>query len=294
MDTWAKMSSRSRNVIDLKKATPQRAKTREAPRSSAQRPQRLRTRRRNKRIVTSIACILASAGIVGALGAASHLQQLAIADVSVSGAQQLSSESLSSAVKDGLEKTGFRLFSRKNMFLYPKSTIESELSADFPRIKEVNVARESFLATALLVTVEERAPYAMWCNGTTCYALDSRGFIFAEKTDEPEKKYVFRGGLVSGEDTIGQTFLEGRLPGVIALLDALAAAGYVPASLTVESEKDFTVTLETGQELLASFDSSAEELVRNLTTTLESESLQGKFELLKYIDLRFGNRVYYQ
>lgn len=291
------MSSRGRNIIDLKKAATSRVKAREVSVSRtplALRPARLKTRRRQKRIVTSIACLLGAVGVVGALGAVSHLQQLAVADISIAGAKLLPVELLATAVKDDLNTPGFHLFSRKNVLLYPKSKIESELSSDFPRIKEVSVARESLLAAALVVTVQERAPYATWCRGSSCYVFDSRGFIFAEKTEVPEKSYVFYGGLLPTAEPIGQTFLEGRLPEIIALLDSLGAAGYGANGFSVDSEKDFTIMLGSGQKLLASFDISSDQLLHNLTTTLEAEALKDKFETLEYIDLRFGNKVYYK
>lgn len=288
------MSSRGRNVIDLKKAASERAKGREALRApQGSRPARLKTRRRNKRIVTTLACLLGGVALVGAVGAASHLQHLAIADVSVTGVQQLSVESLTGTVQEQLDQTGFRLFSRKNMFLYPKSAIESDLTAQFPRIKKVSVARESLLAAALIVAVEERKPYATWCSAS-CYVFDSHGFVFAEMTETPEKHYVFYGGLIAGEDVVGQTFLEGRLADVVAFLDSLAAAGYEPQGFTVDSEKDFTVTLAKGQKILASFEIPAGDILRNLATALEAEDLKEKFDSLEYIDLRFGNRVYYK
>jgi len=242
--------------------------------------------------MASLACLLGGVALVGAVGAASHVQQLAINDVSVTGVQLLSHESLTGKVKERLEETGFRLFSRKNMFLYPKSAIESDLAAEFPRIKKVSVARESLLASALVVMVEERKPYATWCNAS-CYVFDSRGFVFAEKTETPEKAYVFYGGLLPS-DPVGQTFLEGRLPEMISLLDTLGAAGFPAESLTVGSEKDFTIALSSGQKIHASFDMPAGDIVRNLTTALEAEGLEGKFKSLEYIDLRFGNRVYYK
>lgn len=288
------MSSRSRNVIDLKRGTVSRVKTREALRAPKQRPVRLRTRRRNQRIMTSVYCVLAAIGLIGIFGAATHIQQLAVSDVTVSGAKQLAPESLTDSVHARLSSGNFELFSRKNIFLYPKRSIEAGLSQEFPRIKTVEVARESLLASALVVLVEERAPYASWCTDSACFVLDSRGFIFAEKTETPEREYVFYGGLVATKSPIGQVFLEGRLHGVISLMDALKNAGYPPQSFAVRSETDFAITLASGQQLLGSFEQSNDVFLRNLTTTLESESLQGKFETLQYIDLRFGNRVYYK
>lgn len=299
------MSSRGRNIIDLKKGTPARTKVREAPRAQGKvRPVRLKTRRRNQRIYTSALCLLAGIGMIGILGAATHIQQLAVGEVKVHGAQQLAPESLTQTVKNRLTSTGFELFSRKNIFLYPKRTIEADLAQEFPRIKTVSIARESLLASAIVVAVEERAPYASWCpgeiattsygGGSSCFVLDSRGFIFAEKTESPELGYTFEGGLAGNKAPIGQVFLEGRLHGVIALLQSLEKNGFPPSTFTVTSEKDFAITLMSGQQLLGSFEQSNDDFLRNLMTTLEAEGMQGKFESLQYIDLRFGNRVYYK
>lgn len=255
---------------------------------------RLKTRRRNQRIYTSLVCLLAGIGMIGILGAATHIQQLAVSEVTVSGARQLVPEALTSAVKSRLSSEHFELFSRANMFLYPKRTIEAELAQEFPRIKTVHVARESLLASALVVAVEERAPYATWCKESSCFVLDSRGFVFAEKTEAPEREYIFYGGLAATKSPIGQVFLEGRLHGVITLLDLLKNAGFPPQSFTVTNDTDFAITLVSGQKLLGSFKQSNDDFLRNLTTVLEAESLQGKFETLQYIDLRFGNRVYYK
>lgn len=289
------MSSRGRNIIDLKKGTPARTKVREAPRAQGKvRPVRLKTRRRNQRIYTAALCLLAGIGMIGILGASTHIQQLAVSDVTVRGARQLVPESLVNVVKTRLTSERFELFSRTNIFLYPKRTIEADLAQEFPRIKTVRVARESLLASALVVAVEERSPYASWCKESMCYVLDSRGFIFAERTESPEREYTFYGGLAATKSPIGQVFLEGRLHGVVALLDMLKNAGFPPQGFAVTNDTDFAITLASGQQLLGSFEQSNDDFLRNLTTTLQAESLQGKFETLQYIDLRFGNRVYYK
>jgi hypothetical protein len=36
------------------------------------------------------------------------------------------------------------------------------------------------------------------------------------------------------------------------------------------------------------------DIMRNLKTVLEADALHGNIEALEYIDLRYGNRVYYK
>lgn len=283
----------SRNVLDIKKPAVRRADARRAPASSQQsKPLRLRTRRRRQRLIVACVCLLSALGLTGVLGAATHLEQLAVRDVSVSGALSTSAEEITESVKENIADDGFKLFSRKNMFLYPRSAIESALAMEYPRIKNVSVARESLIASAVVVSVEERKAFAAWCD-ETCYVMDSAGFIFAPEGDATETAYVFRGGLAPGEP-IGQSFLRGRIQGIVALLSDLRNAGFAATGVTVDTEKDFTVTLESGLRLMLSFETPPTDIIRNLETALEAEGLREKLDSLEYIDLRFGNRVYYK
>ena len=239
-------------------------------------------------------CLMGAAGLVGGVAGASHLQQFAVSDISITGASAIPAEALVSSVENSLTDGGFRFFSRNNMFLYPRSTIERELSAHFPRIKDVSVARTSLLASAVVVAVEERAAYAKWCSTSgACYAMDASGFIYATEGDASSTSYIFRGGLAPGE-AIGQIFLRGRLGGIVTLMRELEKAGFKANSITVDTEKDFTLTLENGLKLLVSFAMAPADIIRNLETALEAEGLREKLDTLEYIDLRFGNRVYYK
>lgn len=286
------MSSQRRNVLDIKKAAARRGDTRRAPTMHAPKALRLKTRRRRQRLFMFCICLMGAAGLLGGVAGASHLQQFAVSDISVTGASAIPVEAVVSSVENSLTDGGFRFFSRKNMFLYPRSTIENTLSAEFPRIKGVTIARTSLLASAVVVAVEEREPFAKWC-ADACYVMDSSGFIYALEGGAPESPYVFSGGLAPGE-AIGQTFLRGRLQSIVTLLHDLEKEGFTARGITVDTEKDFTVILESNLKLLVSFEMAPSDIIRNLETALEAEGLREKLDTLEYIDLRFGNRVYYK
>jgi len=262
-----------------------------------QKPQRLRARRRKIRLITFCICVLLGASLVGGAGLASHAERFAIKDVSVSGAQELSTNTLTAAVEAGLQNNMFKIFSRRNMFLYPRSEIEQNLSDTFPRIKNVELSRASLMAQAIMVTVEERKPFAKWCDKDgKCFFLDDIGFIFAEAEEgkEMQTAYVFRAGLIPETSPIGQAFLRGRLGGIVHFLDLLTQAGYKPQGIHVENEKDFSVPQTDGPRLLIPFDLDPEKMVHDLQLALEADSVRGRESELEYIDLRFGNRVYYK
>lgn len=164
---------------------------------------------------------------------------------------------------------------------------------------------------------------------TRCYAMDDGGFIFAEEggLGTSTTQYVFEGGLPAGRqgiatstdstpstssgqagppqaNPIGQTFVRAHLPGLVSLLQLLGQAGFNPRGASVwsdlaspeasQGDQDFSIPLLEGFVLKASFGQDANTLVKNLELVLSSETLRDRENELEYVDLRFGNRVYYK
>ena len=113
------------------------------------------------------------------------------------------------------------------------------------------------------------------------------------------KPYIFIGGLPVQTDTahgpIGQIFIPGHLPGLLALLTIVQQqASVTPLRISIDSTQDFSVTFQEGFILKASFGEDAGTLARNLKLVLSSDSLAGKESQIDYVDLRFGNKAYYK
>lgn len=289
------MSSR-KNVLDIRKG-------KSAPRTKAAapmnplftpRPVRLKVRRRRARLIQTGIGLAVCAVIVLALGGASHLSLFAIKNISVSGLETLTSESVVTTASSVLTDERFRFFSHKNMFTYPRAEIETTLLQAFPRIKRLTVQRESLVAQVIQVKIQEHEEFAKWCSPSDeCFVLDNDGYIFMKAENPLSPYYVFRNGLLP-EPPIGQTFLRGRMQGIHALFRSLESVGYAPKGLIVDSEKDFTLELEGGPKLYMSFTDDYTGALRNLETALAAEGLKEKFVGLQYVDLRFGNHVYYK
>ncbi len=103
---------------------------------------------------------------------------------------------------------------------------------------------------------------------------------------------------------IGQTFVRAHLPGLVSLLQLLGQAGFNPRGAAIwgdsaspkasQGGQDFSIPLAEGFVLKASFGQDANTLVKNLELVLSSSALEGKEAELEYVDLRFGNRVYFK
>ncbi len=185
--------------------------------------------------------------------------------------------------------------SRSNIFFYPKAEVESMIPKRFPRIESAHASRSSLFSTALTIRISERTMYGMWCiEEVQCYEMDETGFIFSETPYATSTRYLFTGGIATSSDPVGQSFVKAHLPGLLTLLRLLGQAGYEPRGASVVSDQDFLVPLARGFMLKASFGGDANALARNLELVLASDVLKGKEDSIEYIDLRFGDRVYYK
>ena len=294
----------SRGVIDLRKRKAGGHLRLPLPvHESPRRRSPLRTRRRKIRALIFFGALVLAGAIVYGVSVVSYLPRLTIQTIEVGGAKEVSASSISNYVETELSDGSRRILSRSNIFLYPRASLEKAVTDTFPRIRTAAISRPSLFAQTITVVVGEREPYARWCDGEECYLMDDGGFIFATastSTDTIRTPYIFTGAAGTSTPPIGQRFLAGRFVGVLALLDRLGQAGWSAESVSVENERDFEAKVspasgtEKGFIVRVSFGNDGETVVKNLQLVLSSDVLRGKESELEYVDLRFGNRVYYK
>jgi hypothetical protein len=248
------------------------------------------------RLATAGVTLVTVAASVWGLGFLSHHERLVINDVHVQGVEVMSPDVVKAAFEAKLNEGTDRLFSSANMFLYSRRAIEEGILKAFPRLKEVSVTRESLMAQVAQVAVEERKARFRWCKEFACYFMDETGFVFApvDTVTKVATPYVFRGALIPNQEPIGQMFLRGKLENVEDIFSELTLAGFTPDGAEIENDTDMRVPLVKGFYLKVAFNSDPHDVAENLRLITASEALQGKLGQLEYVDLRFGNRVYYQ
>ena len=290
------------HIVDLRGGRPQRKSSTPARQTSPRkekRPTPLRVKRRRLRLVVLVLVVIALALATYAVHRVSYLPKFNVTRIDVVGEQNIDPSVITSYVDTQLHDGKNHFFSRSNIFVYPQTVIERGIEASFPRVKSATISR-SGLSTALTVTIVERTPYSKWCDGSqtnpgNCFDLDQNGYIFAEdaSTTPVAEQYIFTGAITG--QPIGQTFVPGHMPGIIALLHIVQQQSSLhPSGVAIESNEDITVHFAEGFDMKASFGEDAAALARNLSLILSSQPLQGKQSEIEYIDLRFGDRVYYK
>lgn len=287
----------SRKIVDLRgrraepKHAPQgrRSDTYERPHSA------LRTKRRHRRILFSLFGIAVLIGCVFGLGWVSYLPQFAIQEVRVSGAREMPPAIIRTFAESFLSDSHHPLFAKNTVFLYPRRALEQAIQTSFPRVVSVHISKESILAQTIDITIQEREPYARWCDSGSCYVLDDTGFIFAEAASSTtQRTFSFSGSIASSTMPVGQSYLPGHFADIRTFLERLLRSGFTPVAINEDVNQDVSVTFDDGMVIQSSFGQDPYALVNNLELILSSKPLQGHEKEVEYIDLRFGDRVFYK
>ena len=225
-----------------------------------------------------------------------------ITNIHLVGNNVTKSEDIQRIVVDDMSGNILWFFPRSNVALYPKKKIELDLLRAIPRLASADLSLTD--AHSLTVTVAEREPVALYCKDvshpnapTGCYFLDDQGFIFSEAPSFSDGVYhVFSSDPVI-DAPLSTTYLP---PATFAPLNpfikSLNDAGLYP-KVFVSKDGEDDLILSNGGKIMLKSDADFDLAKSNLTSLISDPSfLKGGHGLndLLYIDLRFGNKIFYK
>lgn len=225
---------------------------------------------------------------------------LKISNVDVSGENIIPASSIEAAVLHDMEGSYAGLFSRANLFLYPRERIVRELLSLYPTLMSADVHIYDF--HSISVSVVERQPKALWCGAASgdfhnCLLLDANGLAYANAPDYSGQVYhTYVGPLGSGP--LPKQFLTAQgFYSLDALVGAFAGALASDTIKTIEIDEHNDVHLITsnGCEILFALKDDSGAIFQHFSLALTAPPLNSKpLSAFQYVDLRFGNKVYYK
>lgn len=270
---------------------------------------RVKEKKRQKRLLWSYVLIFLLAGIFLGLFFLSHWEKLAINQVIISGNRAVSTEEIEDIVISELAGNYFYTFSRRNIFSFPRFSIRENIMDSIPYIGDVAFDSGD---NVLSVSVSEREPHALWCQEDQCYFIDQTGFAFALAPNFSDNIFLkisgpFRGDPVGAKPITGSLFnyitdSADLLPLVFKNQDLLEVEIF---KVNIINRNDYEFILAQSQidekinwslrfNRLNDFSRDLD----NLATVLASEKFQEEYHqsggYLEYIDLRFGNKIFYR
>jgi len=257
---------------------------------------RVRRRRRIMRTVLAWGVLLFLIALI--LIGLSWLPQLRLRDVSVVGTQTIASTTIAQIMEQELARTYWYVLPRSNVLLYPKESIADMLLMQFSPLKKVTVDFENF--HTLRVVVEERTPAALWCGEephreTPCTFLDQAGVAYAQAPEYSQGVYVrYFGPLAT---TTPPQYARGAFESLHALVAALGekTGGDRVDTVAITSDRDVKVALLSGCEIIFALGQDSATVVNHFILALSSSVFADhSLSEFEYIDLRYGNKLYYK
>ncbi len=225
----------------------------------------------------------------------SYAPQLEVREIQVRGHSTLAEEDMRAFAENLAEEKYWGLLPKRNVFLYPKRTLEERLLSSFPKLLSVEVSLEDF--HRLSIVVEERTPLALWCGHSKeergeCLFLDREGYTYAPAPEFSGVVFVRYFGALKGE--VGTQFLtEREFRSVAALVAELGSHGE-PSDVEITTDGDAQVSFIEGFKVFFALKDRSEDILERFRLVLEAEPLKGGgLEKISYVDLRFGDRVVY-
>lgn len=231
-------------------------------------------------------------------------QKLNINNIQISGNKVVETKMIEDVIKEKIAGSYLWFFPKTNFLLYPKGGIQKELAIKFKRLKNISLNIQNL--QNLNVSLEERTALYTYCglapaeldaSNQKCYFMDESGYIFDEAPYFSGEVYLKFYGMADSY------FFEPNFTKLISFKETLEKIGIKPAIIFVEDTGDIKVFLSSATAQLGPFinfkaDADFNQVIENLQSILTTEPLKTEFKTkyssLLYIDLRFGNKVYYK
>ena len=271
-----------------------------SPRLSELKKQRQQKKMLRRSLILILLLILCAALVVLARN-----EKVNINSVKVMGNKVVDPEAVRGVAERELEGFYFWLLPKTNFLIYPQSSIERALAAEFPRFKTVSIGIRK--PQTLEIQLLEREPRYTWCgaepsaNPPSCYFLDEEGYIFDQAPYFSGEVY-FRFYGETATNPVNSYFLEDNFKELINFKENIATIGLEPVALyNYGTDREMFLSAVSQKEKPKIIFKASEDytkITENLEAALRTEPLMTdfikKYSSLQYIDLRFANKVYYK
>lgn len=253
-----------------------------------------RKMQRKRRVWRLLLILLLLIILVASFVAVFYISKFRIKNINIDGVNILSEDELRSITSNILSQKIAKVFPGDNIFLIDKNAIKDTIFSKFLRIKNINISRG--FPDIINIIIEERDTWATLCaiNNDGCFLISSDGFLFDDALD-------FEGGLLLKiRDERAQTIGLGdfimeseELTRLTTFKNSLEEyMNNVVVKITLKDADVYELHFD-GWYTIIDKENEPELAIANFILALNSEIKDG-YENLEYVDLRFGNKVFYK
>lgn len=256
-------------------------------------PSAMRQRRRRLFFIRFYIILFFLLVVVLGLAIFSGNKKVTIQTIIVSGNAVVSNDEVLAVANKVMSGRYGYLFAKNNYLIFPRFQIKEALLTQIKTIRDVNVSWKNWQAISIDIT--ERHPHSVWCNAdNSCYFVDKEGYIYSQAPDFTGTMYIKSyGNIATSTSPIGQNFLiKTTYNQIFNLISNLEIKNIKVITVTFDGA-DYKFKLENGPEIIFNDKNAFELSFQNLFSAIETKNLdlEKDVNLIKYIDLRFANKI---
>ncbi len=289
-------------------------------------------RRREQLVRQSIVASVSLLIILSSIILISRLSIFQIQSVRIEGNSVTATNDIEAKIAELTVGNYLFVFPKTNVLLYPKGAILSAIKKQWFRIETAEAGLDGQWRgeARLSVRVGERAPMYVWCGESApavvqagsgseqCLYSDEYGYLYAEAASFSGTPYVklyggiasgagngtgssTASGAVSGALPLGAHFLASSTPdafgSALSFISAIGGvdffgASFKPMALIAKDNNEFEVVTAGGARIFFTLDQDIQRSIEAFRRVVDSENLTSV--PVEYLDLRYGNKVYYK
>ncbi len=225
-----------------------------------------------------------------------YIPALRIKNIEIRGNSTLGNGEITSAVSGFLREKYFLIIPKDNILIFPKEEISVELMKKFDRIEKIKVI--GVFPDSISINITERNPTALFCGKNfprsltsgelVCFFVDENGMVFEKAPLFSDNVYVkFYNGKKDGLKKIN------KFKDLMKFIEAALNGGVKIRKIVLEKEGLKKIYTSEGWYIMLNEGDNFQTAFENLKLALE-EKIKDNRKYLEYIDLRFGNKLFYK
>jgi len=218
----------------------------------------------------------------------------------ISGTENVNSQDLQNIANNSITKKfidlGFWSLSSKSIFLASINNIQNQILNSNTGIKTISVNKT--YPQNLTIQIQERKPFAIFCQSEKCFNIDDTGVIFEELASVPENSFIVRQNLALDNLYLGKNVVQEKTMTTISEIKKDLQDNFKINLTEATISTPIRLDIKTGEGWQIYFDidenSNASLQITKLNLLLKDQITTISRQNLEYIDLRFNDRAYYK
>lgn len=284
---------------------------------------KLRDKKRKQKRLKNILIISAGIFIFSLVVYLLNASFLSIQQIIIDEVEYSNRNDIELAIKEKIEGRYLGMFSRSNALIFSRTKIAREIKSKFPSIKSVDVDLKGL--TTINVQLEEYVSTALWCDvpvtpastlihdeseeekvsvipqtlssvgSPNCFFVNDEGIIFAPTDFDSNTEIIKTFGKILS-DPLRQSYTDKKtFQDLIEFSKLLRRLNIVADQIWTTNGEVYAFVTKERVKIYIDSESDVVSMFDNLDTVMKRDAInKAQFSNIDYIDLRFGNRVFYK